>query len=64
VKIKINGLYPQQKRWLREYIGEQEYYLHTEFGGQGWNFRWEQNSYQLYIADDRLATLFLLKFGQ
>jgi hypothetical protein len=65
VKFKISGLYPQQKQWLLENVGGQEYLLNSGVGGTGWNFRWEPRvGYQLYIADDRLATAFLLKFGQ
>jgi hypothetical protein len=64
MKLKIKGLYPQQKQWLLENIGGQEYYLHTGVGGKGWNFRWEpKGGYQLYIADEQLALAYILKFG-
>jgi len=63
VKIK-KTLYPQEKKWLTEHAGPQEYYLHTGFGGRGWNYRFDRDGHYVYIADDQLATLFLLKFGK
>ena len=63
MKFKIDMLYPQEREWLGEMCGPQEYYLHTGFGGKGWNYRFDRTGYFLYIASDKIATMFLLKFG-
>ena len=63
MKLKIDMLYPQESKWLGEMCGPQEYYLHTGFGGRGWNYRFDRTGYFLYIASDEIATMFLLKFG-
>lgn len=63
MKLKIDMLYPQERVWLGEMCGPQEYYLHSGFGGKGWNYRFDRTGYFLYIASDKIATMFLLKFG-
>ena len=63
MKLKIDMLYPQEREWLGEMCGPQEYYLHTGFGGRGWNYRFDRTGYFLYISSDKIATMFLLKFS-
>lgn len=48
--------------WLDKNVGAQSYYLHTHTGGPGWKYFVRERIIE--IQDERLATLFLLIFGQ
>jgi hypothetical protein len=61
-------LHPQEKKWLLETVGDQDVYYHSDGVSADrlatWNYRFERDHHYVYIANDRLATAFLLKFGQ
>ena len=60
-------LYPQEKQWLIEHAGNQDAYYHSDSVSADrlatWNYRFEQDHHYVYIADNQLATMFLLQFG-
>lgn len=69
VKLK-NALTYQQECWLEENIGPKLYHLHYKFGGKGWNVVCEFDSkysksfnYYLRFEDERMTTLFLLRWS-
>lgn len=54
----------EAQAWCEKTISPQRYYVHTKFGGPGWEFRrisktWD---WELTIEDDQLATIAMLKF--
>jgi len=61
-------LYPQEKQWLLEHVGDQDVYYHSDGVSADrlatWNYRFERDHHYVYIANNNLATLFLLKFGR
>lgn len=63
VRIKW-GLGREAEQWLIDNVGERLYCLHNQQGGHHWRFGndSEYNSI-LEIDDDRIGTMFILKFG-
>ena len=47
--------------WLDKNVGPRKYVLHNQSGGLGW--RYYTADRMLEIEDERMATLFILKFG-
>jgi len=63
MKVKHPQLTPEQAQWLHHNVDLQRYHLHTGFGGRGWRFNQSRDGYYLEIDDDRVATMFLLKWS-
>ena len=47
--------------WLSQHVGERKYYLHNQSGGLGWCYYTQDRTVE--IEDERMATMFILKFG-
>ena len=47
--------------WLDKNVGPRKYVLHNQSGGLGW--RYYTTDRTLEIEDEKLALLFVLKFG-
>lgn len=59
------GLGRDAERWLIENVGERLYCLHNQQGGHNWRFgKDRKNNNVLEIDDDRVGTMFILKFGE
>jgi len=55
------GSIQEQVDWLDKNVGERKYYLHNQSGGLGWRYYTQDRTVE--IEDEKLATLFILKFG-
>jgi hypothetical protein len=66
VIVKIS---PYQKNavteWCVKHISPRAFYIHTKYGGKGWQFKRQSQSWawDLEIEDAEKATLIMLKFG-
>ena len=49
-------------KWLDENVSPRKYWLHNQRGGQGWHY-YSQGEGFIEIEDEKLAVMFLLKFG-
>lgn len=65
MKISIKNLsyghIQERVDWLGKNVGERKYVLHNQSGGLGWRYYPQDRTVE--IEDERLATLFILKFG-
>lgn len=64
IRILKHRLSDEEQRWLAHNIGEREYFLHTGTGSHHWRWFSTSEGYYLEIDDDKIATMFILKFGQ
>ena len=66
VLIKID---PRKKndvtKWCEDHIGPQRFYIHSKYGGRGWQFKRQHNNWMwdLEVEDVEKATIIMLKFG-
>lgn len=63
VRVKLNQLGEAQQAWLAEYLGPRSYELNEGMGGPGWRFRWDRDGYYLVIDDEKVGTMYMLKWG-
>ena len=65
MKISIRqlsyGRIQEQIDWLDKNVGERKYVLHNQSGGLGWRYYTQDRTIE--IEDEKMATLFILKFG-
>lgn len=47
--------------WLEQNVGPRKYVLHNQSGGLGWRYYSQDRTVE--IEDEKLATMFILKFG-
>ena len=47
--------------WLDKNVGERKYVLHNQSGGLGWRYYTQDRTVE--IEDEKMATMFILKFG-
>jgi hypothetical protein len=63
LKIQHWGLTPVVN-WCGKCIGPQKYYIHNRIGGEKWEARNTlPGGWKLYLKEDKMAVLALLKFG-
>jgi hypothetical protein len=55
------GHIQEQVDWLDKNVGPRKYVLHNQSGGLGWRYYTQDRTVE--IEDERMATLFILKFG-
>ena len=51
----------ERTTWLDTNVGPRQYYMHTAKGGHGWRYIIKDRV--AVIEDEKLALLFVLKFG-
>jgi hypothetical protein len=53
------------RRWCEQNIAPQSFYIHTKYGGRGWQFTKSKTTWlwDLTIEDEHMATIAILKFG-
>jgi hypothetical protein len=50
--------------WCGKYISPQKYYIHNRIGGENWEARNNApGGWKLYLKEDKMVTMALLKFG-
>jgi len=50
--------------WCDRYISPRKYWIHSRIGGEKWEARNTQpGGWKLYLKEDKMATMALLKFG-
>ena len=47
--------------WLDKNVGPRKYVLHNQSGGIGWRYYAQDRTVE--IEDEKMATMFILKFG-
>jgi hypothetical protein len=55
------GHIQEQVDWLDKNVDPRKYVLHNQIGGLGWCYYTQDRTVE--IEDERMATLFILKFG-
>jgi hypothetical protein len=65
MKISIRHLtygdIQERVEWLSKHVGPRKYVLHNQSGGLGWRYYTQDRTVE--IEDERMATMFILKFG-
>lgn len=51
----------ERTNWLDANVGPRQYFMHTAKGGHGWRYIIKDR--MIVIEDEKMATMFLLKFG-
>ena len=64
MKIPKQTLSEKEQQWLTQNISERQYFLHNSLGSHHWRWYTTSEGRYLEIDDDKIATMFLLKFGQ